>query len=300
MQTKREYREKLKRFDVDILALPYAIVTGKSARNVTKNAAIDALVKVFDADLADCQDEYIKTLSHSRREALLDYRGRGYVQMNNALRTGKMPVHIDSWILSRDISKALWTKKSDLDKLSKSPGVVAKALCAKASKLLENQIRNSIQSDMRTWNKIEEMKGLLNDTPSRTKDTVLWRGESFRPTFHLPNPSQFQSHQYSNQMQSLSVGKTFVRPDFSSFSMCPLVAFMFADRDCCMYRLNLPKDQPALFTESFQGEYEVILPPGTVFRTDKVQRLRSEVSPDEFTIYHISIQKSRRNDRRRL
>jgi len=294
LQEKRsKFRDRLKNADVENLTLPYAVVTGKSAAKVTKAAAVAELVRAMDFEAVDCQSEYLDKISPDQREALELYRQDGYVQMNEALRTGRMPTPLRMYHIAETLGKELTTTRSDAGKFDKAPAAFATALCKSrdAFGLLQKEVQRSLKESMRMWKHLDNLKACVLDAPPRSKDVVLWRGERFRSTFHAPKSGAKHLLKYSNDMRDLSAGARFTRKDFSSFSMSIVTACNFSGDRCCLYRCTLPKDAPALFmdTTSYPQEYEVVLPPGATFTVTGKRVVRSEVSPtDDFTVYELT------------
>jgi ADP-ribosyltransferase exoenzyme len=293
MQT---FKKSLQNSTADDLALPYAVLTGKSAAKVTKAAAVSALVAGFDGKTADCHVEYIGTLSPEKAQAMYFYRGNGYENMNHALRTGHMPFRINTWMISDAISTGLKTSKRDstLFGTPSGPAKLAKTLLKRSNvdKIIEERVKIDLEDSMRQWEKLSDMIAAVSEAPSRPNDCVLWRGERFRDVFHAQKNAQNPSHFHGESMKTLQVGSEFVRKDFSSFSMAVHMACNFAGQGCCLYRLNLPKDAKALVFDpkSEPREFEVVLPPKTKFRVTRKQVVKSEVSAGaSMTVYWLDI-----------
>jgi hypothetical protein len=280
----------------DTLALPYAVLTGKSAAKVTKAEAIAALTSAFDGKTAESHIEYLGTLSPERAQAITSYRGMAYGNINHALRTGHMPFNIDAWKIGEELSKGLKTSKLDHARAKNAAGQskLVNALLKRSDvhKIVEERIKADLEDSMRQWDRLSNMIAAVEEAPSRPKDLVLWRGEQFRDVFHAQKSSQNPAHFHGESMKTLKVGSEFVRKDFSSFSMAAHVACGFVGQGCCLYRLNLPKRAKALVFDpkSDPREFEVVLPPKTKFRVTRKQVVKSEVSVGaSMTVYWLDI-----------
>jgi hypothetical protein len=290
------FKKSLQNNTADELALPYAVLTGKSATKVTKAAAIGALTASFDGKTADCHVEYLGALSPEKAQAISSYRGSGYMNMNHALRTGQMPFQINTWMISDAISNGLKTSKQDFARFTAPGGSskLTKALLKRSDveKIIEERVKIDLEDSMRQWERLADMIAAVSEAPARPNDCVLWRGERFRDVFHAQKSSQNPTHFHGEAMKTLQVGSEFVRKDFSSFSMAAHMACSFAGQGCCLYRLNLPKDAKALIFDpkSEPREFEVVLPPKTKFRVTRKQVVKSEVSVGaSMTVYWLEI-----------
>lgn len=293
MQT---FKKSVQDRSADTLALPYVVLTGKSAAKVTKAAAIAALAAAFDGKTAESHIEYLGTLSPERSRAISAYRANGYVNMNHALRTGHMPFDINMWKIGEALSKGLKTSKLDHSRSKSAAGQtkLANALLKRSDvhKIVEEAVKSDLEDSMRQWDQLSDMIAAVEEAPSRPKDLVLWRGEHFQDVFHAQKSSQNPTHFHGESMKTLHVGSEFVRKDFSSFSMAVHIASPFAGQGCCLYRLRLPKDAKALIFDpnSDPREFEVVLPPKTKFRVTRKQVVRSEVSVGaSMTVYWLDI-----------
>lgn len=293
MQT---FKKSVQDRSAEDLALPYAVLTGKSAAKVTKAAAIAALAAAFDGKTAESHIEYLATLSPERSRTISAYRGVAYVNMNHALRTGHMPFNIDTWKISEELSKGLKTSKLDHSRSKSATGQtkLVNALLKRSDvhKIIEERIKADLEDSMRQWDQLSDMIAAVEEAPPRPNDLVLWRGEQFRDVFHVQKAAQNPAHFHGESMKTLQVGSEFVRKDFSSFSMAPHIACNFVGQGCCLYRLNLPKGAKALIFDpkSDPREFEVVLPPKTKFRVTRKQVVKSEVSVGaSMTVYWLDI-----------
>lgn len=293
MQT---FKKSVQDRSADVLALPYAVLTGKSAAKVTKAAATAALTAQFDGETAESHIEYLGTLSPERSQAISAYRGMAYVNMNHALRTGHMPFDINTYSLGVALSKGLKTTKMDHSRSKRAVGqtklVTALMKRSDVHKIVEEAVKSDLEDSMRQWDRLSDMIAAVSEAPPRPNDLVLWRGEQFRDVFHAQKSAQNPAHFHGESMKTLQVGSEFVRKDFSSFSMAAHIACGFVGQGCCLYRLSLPKDAKALIFDpkSDPREFEVVLPPKTKFRVTRKQVVKSEVSVGaSMTVYWLDV-----------
>jgi hypothetical protein len=295
------YHEDLLTRQVGALALPYELVTGRSSKTASKRAMIAALEKHFDARTAGCHAEYLGTAPTPRKEAVDAYRGFGFDFMNIALRTGRMKFDLNGWSLSMTLgSKDISTVPSDVRAFARSEGAFVDTLYERTGleNILKEYLRNSAATSVARWELLANMIAVVSDAPPRAHDVTLWRGERMWDAFDRPEGRLAKSiWAHSQKMTALKPGDTFVRADFSSFSMSPVVASNFAGSTCCVYKLRLPKDTPALFMESFTSprEFEVILPPKTRFRVIARTRLASSVASGHgMTLFELAVDPSKK------
>jgi hypothetical protein len=290
------YSQDLTSHKASELAVPYELVSGISGAFATKKVMISALTKAFDWDLEGCQAAYLAELPTEQKMAVEAYRADGSEYMNNALRTGRMGFKIDAWDLGETLRDSnITTAVTDVKSYNKSKESFVKKLYERSglADTILNFMQNSVSESVHRWELLADMKLAVNNAPPRPKNTVLWRGEHFDHSFHKHTGLMEKTrHSHGETMKALTVGKTFIRHDFASFSMSPVVANRFAGRGCCIYRLSLPKNYPALFMESYTRplEYEVILPPKTKFKVTKRDVIKSKVtSGAELVVYWLDI-----------
>lgn len=291
------YRELLQEADVASLALPYQLVTGKGAAGVEKQAMVEALDRAFDRELVGCHAGYLASMPDLQKMAVEDYRRSGSEFMNTALRTGRMPFELDVWGLKEalDHRAEITTTAEDAVAFKRSPVALIDALVERSGILaaLKQHLHDSASASLRRWSLMAELDRAIRGAPPRAKDTVLWRGEWMRLGFHAPQgPASQSRHDHAERVAALKPGDVLMRPDFGSFSMSPVVASNFAGRGCCVFRLVLPRDVPALFMESYTRpmEFEVILPPGTAFRVARRSSVVSRASRlARMTIFHLEV-----------
>jgi hypothetical protein len=265
-----DYHLDLVRCTAEELALAYQLVTGKASKGVSKAAMVSALGNAFDRRCIGCHAKYLASLPTEQKHAVDEYRGSGYIYMNYALRTGRMKVMLNWWQLSERLSTVdLTTTPGDVTAFAKSPTAFARKLFrrSKLDEVVASMVAEAVQASAGHWKLLESMVAAVSKGPRRAADSVLWRGEAMLQGFSDPEPAQVTQHAHSEKVKALQPGDVFVRPDFASFSMSPVIAARFAGSGCCMYRLTLRRAHPALFMESYSRpkEYEVILPPGTRF-----------------------------------
>jgi hypothetical protein len=279
-----EFRQTLSTVDIEDLALPFELATGRSGASATKQTMVTGLTKAFDRALEGCHENYLANVDIEQKMAVEEYRGSGYVYMNNALRTGQMSFELNGWRLQTELlANAPTTTIKDVQAFAKSPKAFVKKLYKQSDlyNVLIESLQESATASLERWNLLANMQRVVGNAPPRTKNTVLWRGERYMSAFHQPTKLVDKAKfVHAEAMKALKIGTTFTRPDFSSFSMSVAAASLFSGAGCCMYRLVLSKTEPALFMPSYSEprEYEVILPPGTKFKVDKVETVKSHVS----------------------
>lgn len=295
-ELKRLYNVFLKNAREEDLVVPYQLVTGRPGATCTKDELVAAIKKAFDWSVVGCHDEYIMGVPLNQKMALQEYRGRGYEYMNKALREGTMRFTVNI----REVERELRTQEKDvtLDDLKaamKDPEhfatVVYKTL--KLEDIIKKSVKDSIAESMQLWVYLKDMTDIVHRAPVRKKNVILWRGESFaRAYYPFLIAREKAAYEHGKRMRSLKAGDVVERSDFVSFSMDPVRAEQFSGPGCCMYKLNLPRDAPALFIETYTKpvEYEVVLPPGTRFDVVKVYDCRSTVSEDLYVrVIELSI-----------
>lgn len=282
--SKQIYHQDLLSRNAEELALPYELLTGLSASSAKKTTMITAIEKHFDWDIEGCNAKYLASLPHDQKLAVEDYRGLGSHYMNSALRTGRMLFKIDIWRLGEVLdTQDITTTPADVAAFGKSQGAFAKKLFDRSGmgRIMTSVLQDSAAESVQRWKLLADMVKAVSNAPKRSKATVLWRGETMFDAFSPPEGIVQQAmHAHSEKIRAVKPGDTVTRADFSSFSMSPVTAVRFAGRECCIYRLVLPKDVPALFMESYTRprEFEVILPPRTMFKVTNERRIESKVS----------------------
>lgn len=112
-----------------------------------------------------------------------------------------------------------------------------------------------------------DLTRIINNSPSMTKTSILYRG--VKDKYYYPDPSN----------------KTFQTTTFMSTSYNPESAFEFASKNCCFKKIIAKPGTKGIFIEaitSHPGEFEVLLNVGTKFNiiddTDKYASYREKGS----------------------
>lgn len=296
----QNYRQDLASMVATDLVLPYQMVTGLNGCSVSKAAMISALLAAFDTRVVGCHSDYLATLPVEQKVAVSVYRADGSSYMNSALRSGRMPVKLPSEWHLRTLLESLdiTMKRADVAAFKKSPHEFSNRLRNGLVSKVTKMITASAKKTVDRWRLLDDMTKAVAAAPPRQHETVLWRGEHTGDYFRMPDNKIGKMHlEHGERMKALHVGDSFVRPDFSSFSMSPVTASLFSGRACCIFKLLLPKDTPALFMESntLPIEYEVILPPGMHFSITGVRRVESHIASGVgVTIYDMCIMSDRK------
>lgn len=289
---KKEYRDDLEHYPKESLMRAHCLAIGcpRAPKSSTKKELARALAEAIQWSVLDSNSEYLGKLSLAERAAITDYRGAGYMRANTYLRAGTVPLQI---YMGADIERMdFQLNRSDV-RLAKSGKKVSvsKKIEAKLASATRTAIAKATSSALDVIKKTETMTRVVKQAPPLDREVFVWRGEKNAGQFATAETSEERfKATHGRSMRSLSVGDTFVRKDFSSFSLDVMVANGFRrEQACCLFRLRLKKGERALIMSPDAGpdEMEVILPPGTSFKLVSITDVRSTLSGEEDTVIRV-------------